>query len=97
MTFWEIDGPHCMYIYICSLFVMCFCNYNNEKNINLKIRKSSLISRLPNGIVQILNRYIQACKTLKKKFVIFWLRVCRWQIAVITNYLAENMYNEIVL
>ena len=39
---------------------MWFCNYNNEKNINLKICKSILISRLPNGIVQILNRYIQA-------------------------------------
>ena len=33
---------------------MCFCNWSNEKNIHLKIRKSILISRLPNGIVQIL-------------------------------------------
>ena len=41
-----------------SLFVIHFCNLNNEKNINLKIRKSSLIWRLPNRIVQILNRYI---------------------------------------
>ena len=32
-----------------------------EKNINLKIQKSILVSRLPNGIVQILNGYIQAC------------------------------------
>ena len=50
-----------------SLFVIHFCNLNNEKNINLKILKSSLISRLPNGIVQILNRYIQAWCALQPK------------------------------
>ena len=77
---------------MCSLFVMYFCNYYTEKNIDLKLRKSILISRLSNGIVQILNRYIQAwpgvpwhTKILADQLTLFQLE--GWQIIQAWIYL----------
>ena len=66
---------------------MHFCNLNNEKNNNLKIRKSTPISRLLNGIVQIFSKYIQATdKNVKKK-------LCCKKSNLIWNFLLLNHQN----
>ena len=51
-------------LYICMYVVYLSCDFVTKmmmKKINLKIRKSSLISGLWFGIVQFLHRNIQAC------------------------------------